>query len=140
MGRWHDKGVWVGVGLIAAVLTAIAFRAVPAGPAAAAGLVAVAFLTYAVRRRDGEHRRAVEDAEGRVRASEERLRLFVEHTPAAVAMLDHDMRYLLVSRRRLQDFGLEGQDVIGRSYYEVFPHVPERWISFHRSGTLGKTS
>jgi PAS domain S-box-containing protein len=47
------------------------------------------------------------------------------------------MHYLLVSQRRLRDFGLEGQDIIGRSYYEVFPNVPQRWKELHRRCLAG---
>jgi PAS domain S-box-containing protein len=70
-------------------------------------------------------------------ASEERLRNFVRHTPAAVAMFDNDMRYLYVADRWLSDYHLDGQNVLGRSHYEVFPDVPERWRAIHQSALAG---
>jgi PAS domain S-box-containing protein len=60
------------------------------------------------------------------------LRLFIKHTPAAIAMFDTDMRYLQVSDRFLTDYDLEGQDLIGRSHYEVFPDLPVRWREAHQ--------
>src|SRR4026207_483936 len=60
------------------------------------------------------------------------LRLFIKHTPAAIAMFDTDMRYLQVSDRFLTDYDLEGQDLIGKSHYEVFPDIPIKWREAHR--------
>ena len=65
-------------------------------------------------------------------ANEELLRLFVKHTPAAIAMFDTNMRYLQVSDRFLTDYHLEGQDIIGKLHYDVFPNIPERWKEVHR--------
>ena len=72
-----------------------------------------------------------------LREQEALLRLFVDYAPAALAMLDTDMRYLAVSRRWLQDFGLPGQSVLGRSHYEIFPEIPERWKDIHRRCLAG---
>jgi PAS domain S-box-containing protein len=72
-----------------------------------------------------------------VKSNEALLRLFIKHTPAAIAMFDTDMRYLQVSDRFLTDYGLEGQDIIGKSHYEVFPEIPLRWREVHRRILLG---
>ena len=78
---------------------------------------------------DLTERRYIEQA---LRANEEVLRLFVKHTPAAIAMFDNEMRYLQVSDRFLTDYHLEGQDIIGKWHYDVFPNLPERWKEVHR--------
>src|SRR5215510_8858627 len=67
-----------------------------------------------------------------VKTNEALLRLFIKHTPAAIAMFDTEMRYLQVSDRFLKDYNLEGQDLIGKSHYDVFPDLPERWKEVHR--------
>ena len=78
-------------------------------------------------------------AEGAVRESQQLLQLFIEKAPAALAMFDSGMRYLAVSRRWLEEYSLTGQNVIGRSHYEVVPDIPERWKEAHRRGLAGET-
>ncbi len=76
-------------------------------------------------------------AEEALKKSENQVRLFVEHTPVAVAMFDREMRYLLTSRRWLKDNNLGEQDIIGRSHYEVAPNIPEHWREGHRRCLAG---
>jgi len=76
-------------------------------------------------------------AEQSAAASEVLLRQLIKHTPAAVAMFDREMRYIAVSDRWLTDYHLQGQDVVGRSHYEVFPDIPERWKEVHRRVLAG---
>ncbi|NML15710.1 PAS domain S-box protein [Azohydromonas caseinilytica] len=81
---------------------------------------------------------ARKQAEQALRESEQRLQLFIEHVPVALAMFDRDMRYLAVSRHWISTFGLDGRPLVGRLHYEVFPDVPQRWREVHRRGLAGE--
>src|SRR5688572_2918850 len=77
----------------------------------------------------------------KIRESEEKNRLFIEHAPAAMAMFDKEMRYISVSKQWLKDYDLT-TDVIGKRHYELFPNILERWKDVHSrcmKGTVEKT-
>lgn len=70
--------------------------------------------------------------------SEELLRVFIDQAPVAIAMLDRDMRYVAASRRWLSDYGFKGQCLRGRSHYELFPDIPQRWRDIHCRALAGE--
>lgn len=77
-------------------------------------------------------------AEAALNESKNLLQLFIDHAPAALAMLDREMRYVAASRRWLTMHSLGDINVIGRSHYELFPRTPESWREEHRRCLAGE--
>jgi two-component system, cell cycle sensor histidine kinase and response regulator CckA len=77
-------------------------------------------------------------AELEAEAGRDRLKLFIEHAPGAVAMFDLEMRYLAVSPRWLVDFRVGAVDLVGRCHYDVFPELPSAIKAIHRRAMLGE--
>jgi anti-anti-sigma factor len=59
------------------------------------------------------------------------LTFVIKHNPNAISVFDKDLRYMLVSDRYIQDYGLGDQNIIGKHHYEVFPEMPQRWKDVH---------
>lgn len=76
-------------------------------------------------------------AEEKLREKERLFKLFVEYSPAAIAMFDKNMRYLAASHRFIKDYDLPSYDIIGKSHYEIFPEIPERWKEIHQRCLAG---
>lgn len=84
-----------------------------------------------------EVQRVIERLESRLRSALADINIIIEHAPAAIAVLDRDMRYMLASRRWMEDLKLSG-DIIGKSHYDLFPDIPEHWRDPHRRGLSGE--
>jgi PAS domain S-box-containing protein len=64
--------------------------------------------------------------------AQQQLASFIEHAPAAVAMLDTELRYITYSQRWLYDYGLAGRQIVGLSHDEVLPDTAEHWRAIHQ--------
>lgn len=80
-------------------------------------------------------------AEAELAERDAQLNLFIEHSPAALAMFDNEMRYIARSHRWMSDYDLGNQNIIGKSHYEVFSDISEDWRAIHKrclEGTIEK--
>jgi PAS domain S-box-containing protein len=82
---------------------------------------------------------ALKEQTALLQSKEELLTTFVTKAPAGVAMLDCDMRYIQASDRWCADYSVDRSQLLGRSHYELFPDIPERWRDAHRRALAGET-
>ncbi|OLP16705.1 hypothetical protein BST81_19905 [Leptolyngbya sp. 'hensonii'] len=79
-----------------------------------------------------------EQAELALHQSERTLKLFVKYAPAGIAMLDRNLCYVMASQRWIEDYQLGSiLSVVGRSHYDIFPEIPERWQQIHQRCLAG---
>ncbi|ANW95780.1 hybrid sensor histidine kinase/response regulator [Wenyingzhuangia fucanilytica] len=65
-------------------------------------------------------------------AEKARLSAFVKNAPAAVAMLDNNMNYIEVSKKWIDDYHLEKEDIIGKSHYDINPVLGAELKDVHK--------
>ncbi|MBC2601685.1 ATP-binding protein [Puniceicoccus vermicola] len=80
----------------------------------------------------------VEEARWELARNQARLKSFVAHAPAAVAMFDPQLRYIAASRYWLKDYRLEDRPILGISHYEIFPNISDEWKEIHNRCLEGK--
>ena len=65
-------------------------------------------------------------------------KLFLENTPASIAMFDREMRYIAYSKRWIRDSKVTDSNLIGKCHYDVVPEIPQRWKDIHKRGLEGE--
>lgn len=66
------------------------------------------------------------------------LESFISQSPSAVAMFDKNMCYLAASDKWIDEYGLTGEYISGRSIYEVFPNISDEWRALHEACLKGE--
>jgi PAS domain S-box-containing protein len=65
------------------------------------------------------------------------LSAFVDHVPAAVAMLDNTLHFITCSNQFLKDYRLTGQTLKGKALYDVFPNLRDEWREVNQRALQG---
>lgn len=65
------------------------------------------------------------------------LNLLIDHLPIAAALLDKDMKLVWATQFWISEFGLDSKNLMGRSYYEIFPEIPQHWKKVHQKCLQG---
>ena len=79
------------------------------------------------------------EARDGARRGEQLMRQLIEAAPFAVAMMDRQANYMVVSPRWAETFGLDSGQDIGRPITEIFPKVPKRFLEAHQRVLAGGT-
>jgi diguanylate cyclase (GGDEF)-like protein/PAS domain S-box-containing protein len=72
-----------------------------------------------------------------VKQEEDLWRALLDAAPAGVSIFSRDMRYLEVSNRWRIAYQMEDREVLGRTPYELFPEIPQKWMEVHRRCLAG---
>lgn len=67
------------------------------------------------------------------------MQYIIKYDPNAIGVMDKELRYIFASERFLNDYGITEKNVIGKSHYEIFPEIPERWKEIHKRVLKGET-
>lgn len=68
---------------------------------------------------------------------DEEFRHFINGAPVAIAMFDMQMKYIAASNRWIKDYKLQGQELYGKSHYDVFPEITDELKEVHKRALAG---
>lgn len=75
---------------------------------------------------------SIDEKENKLRNERNLLNAFVKESPAAIAMFDTGMNYIAVSDSWERTNNPEGQVLIGKNHYQLFPNVTNEWRKIHQ--------
>ncbi|MGB1287923.1 MAG: PAS domain-containing protein, partial [Aggregatilineales bacterium] len=73
----------------------------------------------------------LEAENARLKHENQALREFIKYSPGANAIFDTDMQYIEASNGFMEGYDIVGQPYLGRSHYDLFPEMPQRWRDKH---------
>jgi PAS domain S-box-containing protein len=59
------------------------------------------------------------------------LRNFIKNIPAAVAVFDKNLNYIITSDRWIEETHPSIESIIGKNHYDVVPDIPSEWRKLH---------
>lgn len=62
----------------------------------------------------------------------------ISATPAGIAVVDMEMKYIAASQQWIEDYSLQGRKLIGESHYDLFPEIGPEWKAIHAECLKGK--
>lgn len=66
------------------------------------------------------------------------LRTFIKNIPAAIAIFDENLNYIITSDRWAKETNSKIKDVIGKNHYDVVPDIPLKWRKIHQRCLAGE--
>jgi|GEM_PF-6956302 len=98
--------------------------------------------TYRDATKENEILSALKESENKLTESDGQMRLFVDYAPAAVAMFDTKMNYIMCSQKWITDWSIlpdmrNREAFIGKNHYDLFPDVTKKWKLIHQESLKG---
>ncbi|SIS48729.1 PAS domain S-box-containing protein [Zobellia uliginosa] len=59
-------------------------------------------------------------------------KIFIEQAPTTIVMLDKNMHCIAASQRWIKEYNLQGVEIVGSSYYDLFPKISKSSKEVHQ--------